>query len=134
MIKKIIVSATSALATLLFFSLPALAAELFDLERMEIAAEVVEREPVGSADTFGAGQERVYAFIEARNIRADTTVNFVWFRNDREVAAVPLSMKQGNRWRTYSSITVDQRSGDWRVELRDEAGEVVEQATFRVNR
>ncbi|ADH85509.1 DUF2914 domain-containing protein [Desulfurivibrio alkaliphilus] len=130
---KRIVALVVALAALLFFSLPALADDqLFRLERVKLAAEVVEREPVGVADTFSADQERVYAFIEAREVQADTTVNFIWYRNEQEVATVPLPLRKSPRWRTFSSVTIQDRSGDWRVELHDEQGRVLWAADFRV--
>jgi len=110
----------------------AAAAELFRLERMVIATAVVDREPVGPAESFAADLDRVYAFIEAREIREDTTVSFVWFHHGVEVAAVPLTLGQGPRWRTFSSISVRQRPGDWRVELRDQGNNTVQSAEFMV--
>ncbi|MDF1615024.1 DUF2914 domain-containing protein [Desulfurivibrio dismutans] len=130
---KRVVALVAALAAFLVVSLPVMAEEqIFRLERTKLAAEVVEREPVGVAETFSATQERVYAFIEAREVQADTTVNFVWYRNDQEVAAVPLPLRKSPRWRTFSSVTIEGRSGDWRVELRDEQGGILWKADFRV--
>ncbi len=122
----------TALAALLAFSTPALAAEHFRVERMVVAEAVIDREPTGVSDTFAVDRERIYAFIEARDIQEDTTVNIVWFHDNQEIAVVPLSLGQGPRWRTYSSITVGERSGDWRVELHDEPGNIKKSVDFRV--
>lgn len=121
---------TLAMATL---SVAALAADPgFQLQRMVVAAAVEEREPVGEADLFSRQLERVFAFIETRRIERDTEVTFVWLRNDREVARIPLEIRQGNRWRTFSSITLANRPGDWRVELHDAAGNRLEAVEFIV--
>ncbi|MDZ7640756.1 MAG: DUF2914 domain-containing protein [Desulfurivibrio sp.] len=109
------------------------AAAPFELQRMVTAEMVEEREPVGVAEQFAADQAKVYAFIEARGITADTEVVFVWFHNDREVVQVPLEVRQGNRWRTFSSITLAGRRGDWRVELHDQQGELLKKREFTVH-
>ncbi|MFH7319428.1 DUF2914 domain-containing protein [Desulfurivibrio sp. D14AmB] len=106
--------------------------QLFRLERMVVAAAVEEREPVGVADLFAGELEKVYAFIEARQISRDTQVTFVWSRNGQEVARVILGLRQGPRWRTFSSILLDHRTGDWRVELLDEAGQPLQALDFQV--
>lgn len=106
--------------------------KLFDLQRMVVAVAVEEREPVGVDDQFTADLENIYAFIEAREIRRDTEVTMVWSRNGQEVSRVSLAVRQGPRWRTFSSITLDNRAGDWRVELLDEAGANLRSLDFHV--
>ncbi|HET97937.1 MAG TPA: DUF2914 domain-containing protein [Desulfurivibrio alkaliphilus] len=106
--------------------------ELFRLERMVVAAAVEEREPVGVADLFAAELDKIYAFIEARQISRDTQVTFLWSRNGQEVARVNLGLRQGPRWRTFSSVILDRRTGDWRVELLDEAGQQLQALDFKV--
>lgn len=106
--------------------------KLFDLQRMVVAVAVEEREPVGAGDLFAADLENIYAFIEAREIRRDTEVTMVWSRNGQEVSRVSLAVRQGPRWRTFSSITLANRAGDWRVELLDETGASLRSLDFHV--
>lgn len=104
----------------------------FSVERLVVGSDVVDREPVGVSDTFPASQEMVYCYLEAKYITEDTTVSFVWFYEDEEVARVTLSLGEGPRWRTWSSKKIAGRTGQWKVELRDLAGTPVESVTFTV--
>lgn len=107
-------------------------ADAFSVERLVIAGSIEDREPVGVVDTFSVSTEKVYCFLEARDIAADTTVSFVWYLGDTETARVELPLREGSRWRTYSSKTLYGNAGAWKVELQDESGTVLETVTFMV--
>jgi hypothetical protein len=104
----------------------------FAVDRLVVASGIEEREPVGVSETFPATQEEVYCFLEAGNIVKDTQVRFVWYFEGQETASVELPLRQGPRWRTWSSKKVAGKSGQWKVELEDEAGNTVGEATFTV--
>ena len=108
------------------------AVPLFIVERFVIAGSIENLEPVGIVDAFSSATERVFCFLEARDISADTSVSFVWSHGDKVMARVDLPIKAGKRWRTYSSKKLGGQKGEWKVELQDSAGMVLKTLTFTV--
>jgi len=106
--------------------------EEFKIARFMIAGSIEDREPVGIVNEFASSTEKVYCFLEARDIKADTEVNFVWFYGEREMARVTLPLKKGLRWRTWSSKRLGGLKGKWRVELHESNDQVLRVATFTV--
>jgi len=104
----------------------------FEVGRFVVCENVVDREPVGVTTTFPAGTDKAYVYLEAKNIKADTTVNVVWSTEGAELARVPLNLGAGSRWRTYSFKTLFGMTGKWRVELQDEGGAVLASTEFKV--
>jgi hypothetical protein len=104
----------------------------FSVERLVIAGSIDNREPVGVVDAFSSSTEKVYCFLEARNITADTTASFVWYHGEKELARIDLPLGKSSRWRTYSSKKLGGRQGAWKVELQDAQGAVLATATFTV--
>ncbi len=104
----------------------------FSVERLVIAGSIEDREPFGVVDVFSASTELVYCFLDARDIREDTIVSFVWYHGETEMAKVDLTLRAGTRWRTNSSKKLGGRQGDWRVELQDAEGTVVDTVSFSV--
>jgi Protein of unknown function (DUF2914) len=102
------------------------------LARMEIAASVEDREPAGIAATFPATTEKVYCYPEFRNVSKETKVNVVWTLGSNEMGNVPLTIKPYAKFRTWASKTINGMKGDWKVEVKDEAGTVLKSATFKV--
>ncbi len=105
---------------------------MFQIGRLVIAGSIDNLEPVGIVDAFSSSTERVYCFLEAKEITADTTVSFVWYHGEQEVARVDLPLRQGKRWRTYSSKKLGGRTGEWKVELQDADRNVLDTVTFSV--
>jgi len=103
---------------------------LFELERMVVASGVEDREPVGISESFTADVGRVYSFVEAHNIQQNTKISFVWYFEGELISTVELDLQEGQRWRTFSYITVRNRIGQWRVDLQDEHGTVVQSINF----
>jgi hypothetical protein len=110
---------------------PAPAADL-TIARMEIASSVENREPVGIAATFPATQEKVYCFLEFRNVPAETSVTVVWTLGMNEMGNVPLTIKPFSKFRTWANKTIGGMKGDWKVEVKDASGAVLKSATFKV--
>ncbi|MEW6068907.1 MAG: DUF2914 domain-containing protein [Nitrospirota bacterium] len=104
----------------------------FEVAKMVVCEGVENREPVGVAEKFPVTTEKVICFLDARNISADTEIEFVWYINGKEVANVTLPLKEGARWRTFSSKTIAGNTGNWKVELKDSAGNSIKAVTFTV--
>lgn len=116
------------------WALPAFSEEGgFTVSRLVVGTGVVNREPVGVAETFSASDDKVYCFLEALDITEDTSVSFVWFHEDSETARVEVPLGQSPRWRTYSSKLLGGRTGQWKVELQDTAGNILNSVSFEVN-
>jgi hypothetical protein len=104
----------------------------FAVARLVAAEDVVDREPVGVAETFPVSIDTVYCFLEARDVAQDTEVAFAWYHEGEEVALVTLLLRAGPRWRTFSSKKVAGRTGAWSVALKDASGETIETMDFTV--
>jgi hypothetical protein len=104
----------------------------FTIARLVVGTGVENREPVGVAETFPASTEKVYCFLEATNITQDTEVSFVWFHGEKEIWKISLPLKTGPKWRTNASKTVSGLPGDWKVEIKDADGNLVQDVKFKV--
>ncbi len=108
------------------------AKEGFTIARLVVGTGIENREPVGVAETFPTSTEKVYCFLEGTGIAEDTEVSFVWFYGEKEMLKTSLPVKMGSRWRTYASKNLAGMKGDWKVELRDSAGNLLKEITFKV--
>jgi hypothetical protein len=108
------------------------ASPAFNIERFVIAGSIENREPVGIVNAFASSTEKIYCFLEARDISEDTDVSFVWYHGEKEKARITLLLGKGSRWRTYSSKKLAGLKGDWKVELQDADGNVLDTVTFTV--
>ncbi|MBN1382051.1 MAG: DUF2914 domain-containing protein [Deltaproteobacteria bacterium] len=104
----------------------------FTIERLLMATGIENREPVGVAATFPADTPKVYCFLEAGNVTTDTTVTFVWIHDGTEILKTSLPLKAGFRWRTRADKNLYGLTGDWKVEIRDAAGNTVKDIEFQV--
>jgi hypothetical protein len=107
-------------------------AATFSVGRLVIAEYIEGMEPVGVTDLLSDDAGKVYCFLEATGITDDTDANFVWYREDVEVARVPLRLKTGERWRTFSSKDIEGLPGNWKVAIEDVSGNVLETVAFSV--
>lgn len=97
-----------------------------------IATMVVDRAPTGTGMTFPANVERLYAWTRIQGAAAGTTVHHVWIQGDVERADIELRIG-GSPWRTWSNKAImPEWTGDWRVEVRDDRGNVLETIRFTV--
>lgn len=104
----------------------------FTISRMVMCEMVAEKEPVIITDTFHAATEKAFCFLEAIEIEHDTTVSFVWYFEDKEMARISLPLIKGARWRTYSSKKLAGLKGNWKVELQESSGIVLNSVSFQV--
>jgi len=104
----------------------------FTVSRLVVGTGVENREPTGVAETFPASTNKIYCFLEATNIAQDTEVSFVWFNGDKELWKMNLPLKKGLKWRTNTFKTVKGLKGDWKVEIKDAAGNLVKDVKFKV--
>ena len=104
----------------------------FTIARAVVGTGVENLEPLGSAETFPASAEKVYCFIEATNISKDTEITFVWYHGDKETLKFNAALKAGPKWRTYAHKNLYGQKGNWKVEIKDAAGKVIKEVTFKV--
>jgi hypothetical protein len=113
-------------------AVPAAASAQFTVEESRVALDVIDRMPVGVDSTFVASVGRVYCWTLIAGAEGDTTVHHVWIWGDQEMADMELRLG-GSPWRTWSSKAImPEWSGDWRVEVRDASGNVIETVRFTV--
>ena len=102
------------------------------ISRMEIAGSVENREPSGIAASFPASQEKVFCYVELKDVPRDAAITFVWTLGAKDMGKVSQQVKKSSRWRTWSSKTIAGMKGEWKVDVLDEAGAVLKSATFKV--
>ena len=102
----------------------------FSVARLVVCENVQDRSPVNVMEVFPAGTQMVFCFLEARDIPEATEVNMVWYLEEQEVARVPLSIGQGERWRTYTSKKTMGQKGNWKVYLLDSADNTIASVQF----
>jgi hypothetical protein len=105
---------------------------LFSVERLVIAADIQNREPIGIADTFPSTTEMVYCFLETNNIKEDTKVIFKWYYEGKEIHSYEMPLKKGDRWRTFAYKNLYGKRGTWEVAIEDSAGKTVKTVSFTV--
>ena len=130
-----------SIQTIIFLSLSLLIAtsafaqdeSSMSISRLVTCTGIVDREPVDAAESFTIDTGTVYAFMEANDISADVALDFVWLYEGEETARVTLNVRQGGRWRTYSSKKLGGRTGAWRVEVQDPSGATLASVGFTAN-
>jgi hypothetical protein len=97
---------------------------------VELATAIVDRMPEGSAETFPVDVGEVYAWMRVTGAEG-TTIHHVWIYGEDEWS-VPLTIG-GSPWRTWSSKEIPlEWAGEWRVEIRDDSGNLLEALSFTV--
>src|SRR5262245_11557342 len=76
---------------------------------------------------------RLYFYTRVASPR-DTTIEHRWYRGDRLEQTVSLGIRANAAgYRTYSQLAISpDRAGSWKVELRTQDGQVLDQQTFSV--
>ena len=104
----------------------------FTVARLVVGTGVENREPTGVAETFPASTEKIYCFLEATNIAKDTEASFVWSLGGKEIWKMNLPLKMGPKWRTNAFKSLRGLKGDWKIEIKDAAGNLVKDVKFKV--
>jgi hypothetical protein len=102
------------------------------VQRLVVCTGVEEREPVGVAESFPAGSEGVYAFVDLADVDCNCTVSFVWSRNGKEIRTIIVPVSMETRWRSWARKNVADQPGDWSVEVRDASNKPLMSTMFRV--
>jgi hypothetical protein len=108
------------------------AASTLTVSRFEICASVENRQPVGIAASFPATQEKIYCYLEFKNVAKDTTITYVWTLGLNEMGKVTQNVKKSWRFRTWANKSLNGMKGDWKVDVLDESGAVIKTASFKV--
>ena len=102
------------------------------IERLEIAGNVIDRAPVDVASSFSANQEKVYCYLEFREVKEETSVTIVWSHEQNDIGEMSLTIKPYETFRTWASKSIRGMQGDWNVDVRNEKGVVIKSAAFTV--
>ena len=96
----------------------------------EIAEAVVDRMPEGAATSFAADVGTVACWTRVTGAEG-TTIQHVWIHGEMEF---PVSLAiDGSPWRTWSTKAIPPEwAGEWRVEIRDSAGNLLDTVSFTV--
>ncbi len=129
----------SLTTTVIGFALAALLAPIgvsaqrgLSVSESSVATNVVDRMPTGVANTFMSDVERVYAWTRIEGANGETMIHHVWIHGGVERADLELRIG-GSPWRTWSNKAImPEWTGDWRVEVRDGGGNVLETLRFTV--
>src|SRR4051794_25242745 len=93
---------------------------------------LTNRECADSGESFSASDATVYAWTKVQGPKEGGEIHHVWFKGDEQLGDVTLKIG-GSPWRTYSKKSLgDKSQGDWRVEVRDANGAVLETMKFTV--
>ena len=96
-----------------------------------VATDVQDRQPVGEGTVFPADVGRVFVWTRVTGATG-TSIQHVWMHPDGQETPVSLDVG-GSPWRTWSSKTIPPEwAGEWTVEIRDAAGNVLETVSFTV--
>jgi hypothetical protein len=106
-------------------------AEGLTVSRMEMATSIEDRQPSGVATSFPATQDKVYCYLELKNVAKDQTITYAWTFGD-QTDRVTQQIKKAARWGTWGTKTIAGRKGDWKVDVFDESEAVLKSASFKV--
>ena len=96
----------------------------------QIAEAIVDRMPQNPSTSFPLDIGHVSAWSNVTGAEG-TTIQHVWIHGEMEF---PVSLQiGGSPWRTWSTKTIPPEwAGDWRVEIRDAAGNLLDTLSFTV--
>ena len=100
----------------------------------EVCSSLTRTGAWSCAPASGANAPGVMYFYTRVASPRDTTIEHRWYRGDTLVQRVPLRIRANpSGFRTYSQnrISAD-RTGTWKVELRTEDGQLLDQKTFAI--
>lgn len=122
------------LASLWPVAATAAAAEV-KITEMAVTTKIVKGNPIDAVRRISSTSVKaLYCFTRIVNPDGEeTSIKHVWYKDDQQVSEQELKV-QGEKWRTWSKRPVDRDSaGEWRVEARDAAGNLLKTVKFRIN-
>jgi len=97
-----------------------------------ITTAVVDRQPTDTLTTVSKDIGTVFCWMRITGAQGEIQVEHVWYKDDTEVARVPLRVA-GSNWRTWSSKNIDPMwTGSWRVDIVGPDGAVLQSLSFTV--
>ena len=114
---------------MLGLALPGLLSAQVSVE-VEIARQIVDRMPQDAGTSFPVDVGEVFCWSRVTGA-AGTTIQHVWIHGEMEFA---VSQEiGGSPWRTWTSKTIPPEwAGEWRVEIRDGDGNLLDTMPFTV--
>ena len=94
-----------------------------------VCRDVQEREPVDAGDSFSADIGKIWCWSKIKDGKG-TKIQHIYYYEGNEKAAIELSIGS-QLWRTYSSKRIlSSWTGQWRVDIVGEDGEVLKSVEF----
>ncbi len=112
-----------------FFSISSVQAQVA-IEAIKFGTGIEKNEVTGEATSFPAETEKVYCWFRITGAQGKT-VMLKWYRNDVFVSDVGLEISSNNM-RTYAYKTIFGNGGNYKVEVIDDGGKVIQTAEFVV--
>jgi hypothetical protein len=117
----------------ILWSFPALASDVSVVEGT-MTTGVVDRVPADHIQTSPASVGNIYCFTRIAGAPADTAVTHVWYRDGKEMARITLPVRFAD-WRTWSSKKIlPSWIGQWKVEILDAGGNILETLPFIITK
>ena len=133
MLKNILLISFAIGFGLSLFALQAQDASSLAVEEMQFGTAVENRQLTGADSVFSADVGEVYCFTKITGAETPVTVSHVWYYGDEEKARLEHDVK-AKSWRTWSSKHITgAMKGNWKVEITDTQGAVIETLRFTVN-
>lgn len=108
------------------------AAPTVEVTHAVVATGVMDREPVGAAESFPADIGTLYFYTVFEGDFAEAELHHVWLRDGEEMARIPLRVR-GPRWRTWSSKQIPPEwNGRWTVQVVADDDQVLKAVEFRI--
>ncbi len=107
--------------------------ETFGLVALAVATGLDDRQPTGTADSFGLAAGTLTGWAEVRNTDAETAVTMVWSKDGKEKARTEVKVGVSPGWRTWTRKRLGKRdAGDWQLEVLDAEGASLGKLEFAV--
>lgn len=103
------------------------------LTQAVICESIKNFQPVNPAAIFSISLEEVFCFSNFDPVRAKTHIFHKWFKHDKLIFTMRLSLTPP-KWSSLSKIQLrDEDKGPWRVEIRDDGGNILQTLRFSIS-
>lgn len=103
------------------------------VSRIIMSTGIENKEPVDNLSSITTGTETIYCFTEIQTDEYPTEVTHIWIHEKNIEAEVKLFVGSP-KWRTYSSKTIlPGKTGQWKVEIYAQSGQLIDSVDFSVN-
>ena len=102
------------------------------IEEAAICRSVEDLEPIGAGDVFSSDQGRLSCFSRVVGAQEDTEIVHNWYYGETLMAGINLHVGSSS-WRTYSTKNIlPEQTGEWKVEIMSQSGELLKRIYFVV--